>query len=113
MTQLYKKSDAFLFINDGFTWGISVFEAVAAGLPVIITDNIGAADLVENNKTGWVVAPRAPKEVAKAIKEIVTNRSKAQKIAEKASRDLATFVSWDAYTKRMVNLIKDHRKKRG
>jgi glycosyltransferase involved in cell wall biosynthesis len=113
MTQLYKKSDAFLFINDGFTWGISVFEAVAAGLPVVITNNIGAADLVENGKTGWLVNPRAPKEVAAAIKEIITKRDKAQKIADKAANELAAFVSWDAYTKRMLDLIKEHRKKRG
>ncbi|HSE61744.1 MAG TPA: glycosyltransferase family 4 protein [Candidatus Saccharimonadales bacterium] len=109
MTKLYKQSDVFLFINDGFTWGISVFEAVAAGLPVIITNNIGAADLVEDGKTGWVVNPRSPKEVAAAVKEIITKRSKAEKIANKAEKELATFVSWDAYTKRMLKLIKAKR----
>lgn len=105
MVQLYKKSDAFIFINDGFTWGISVFEAVAAKLPVIITNNIGAADLVKNNKSGWVVDPRSSSQVAKAVEDITKNRDKTHRIAEQASQELTEFVSWEAYTKRMIKII--------
>jgi len=107
MIELYKRSDAFLFVNDGFTWGISVFEAVAAKLPVIITNNIGAADLIQNSKTGWVVEPRQPIQVAKALGDIVRNRKKAQKITETAYDKLINFLSWEAYTDRMLRVIED------
>src|SRR3990167_5524979 len=53
MMKLYKDATAFVFINDAETWGVSVLEAVAAGLPVVITDNIGAADLV-TKEYGWI-----------------------------------------------------------
>ncbi|MDB5183173.1 MAG: group 1 glycosyl transferase [Candidatus Saccharibacteria bacterium] len=106
MTELYKKSDAFIFINDGFTWGISVFEAVAAGLPCVITDNIGAADLITNRKTGWIVKPQSPREVADAINDIVTDRKHTDSVAKEANKTLAEFVSWSAYTQRMLKLIK-------
>lgn len=112
MTELYKNSDAFLFVNDGFTWGISVFEAVAAGLPVIITNNIGAADLIEKNKTGWVVNPRAPSEIAQAVKAITTERDKAKEVALRAAKELTAFVSWKAYTERMLDLINKERNQR-
>lgn len=107
MIDLYKDSDVFAFINDGFTWGISVFEAVAAKLPVIITSNIGAVDLIENCKTGWVVSPQAPGEVAGAISAIIDDRVQAKKIADKAYTDITGIVSWDAYTKRMLDLLKE------
>jgi glycosyltransferase involved in cell wall biosynthesis len=107
MIELYKDSDVFVFVNDGFTWGISVFEAVAAKLPVIITNNIGAVDLIKENQTGWVVSPRAPIEVAEAITEIIDNRELAEKIANKAYSDVTDIVSWEAYAKRMLTLIKD------
>lgn len=107
MALLYKNSDAFIFVNDGFTWGIAVFEAVAACLPVVITDNIGAADLIENGQTGWVVRPRAPKEIAHAVKEIITKRNKAEKITARANKELASFISWEAYTQRMLHLINE------
>jgi glycosyltransferase involved in cell wall biosynthesis len=107
MIELYKDSDAFAFVNDGFTWGISVFEAVAAKLPVIITNNIGAIDLIKKNQTGWIVSPRAPKEVAEAIIQIMDNREHAEKIANRAYKDVTDIVSWEAYAKRMLKLIEE------
>lgn len=106
MVKLYEDSSVFTFVNDGFTWGISVFEAVAAKLPVIITDNIGAADLVKNNQTGWVVPPRQPAAIAAAIKAIIDNPESTAEIANRAYRDLLKTVSWSAYTQRMLKLIK-------
>ena len=36
-------------------WGLVVNEAMAAGLPVIVSDQVGAAhDLVENRDTGFI-----------------------------------------------------------
>lgn len=106
MLEHYKKSDIFAFINDGFTWGIAVFEAVAAKLPVIISDNIGAVDLIKPNKTGWVVKPRSPKAVALSIQAIANEPAAAKKIAETAFNDISKIVSWREYAKRMEVLLK-------
>jgi len=105
MAALYKKSDVFTFINDGFTWGIAAFEAVAAKLPVIITDNIGATDLIKNGQTGWVVSPKSPAQVAKAIKQIIHNPEKSRRIADRAYVEISDFVSWTAYTDRVIRVI--------
>lgn len=40
-------------VADGF--GYSVAEAMAAGVPVIVTDNTGAADLVQDGVNGYVI----------------------------------------------------------
>lgn len=40
-------------LADGFSY--SVVEAMASGVPVIVTDNTGAADLVEDGVNGYVV----------------------------------------------------------
>lgn len=105
MVRLYTDSDVFVFINDGFTWGISVFEAVAAGIPCVITNNIGAADLIESGKTGWKVPPRSPESVARAVDEIIQNRPLAAKVSAQATTDVGDYVSWKNYTKRMINLL--------
>lgn len=105
MVALYKDSDVFAFINDGFTWGIAAFEAVAAKLPVIITDNIGAADLIKNGQTGWVVSPKSPAQVAKAIKQIIHSPEKSRRIADRAYVEISDFVSWAAYTDRVIRAM--------
>jgi glycosyltransferase involved in cell wall biosynthesis len=105
MVRLYTDSDVFVFINDGFTWGISVFEAVAAGIPCVITDNIGAADLIESGKTGWKVPPQDPEAVSIAVGEILHNRPLAAEISSSATTQVGDYVSWKNYTKRMLKLL--------
>ena len=107
MQDYYRAANVFVFINDGFTWGISVFEAVAAGLPVIITDNIGAADLIDNQVDGWVVPPRNPQAVAKALQEIQANPEMVSKITKKARQKVAKVLSWKSYAQRMLDLASE------
>ena len=105
MIRLYRDSDIFAFINDGFTWGISVFEAVAAKLPVIITDNIGAVDLIKDRVHGRLVKPKSPEDVAAAISDIILDRSNAQAYATAAYQDILKIVSWEAYTQRILQAM--------
>jgi len=52
----FKKADIFIFppiVPEGLPW--CVIEALASGLPIIITKNGNGCDLVENNKNGFVV----------------------------------------------------------
>ena len=105
MHALYENSDAFVFVNDGLSWGISVFEAVAAGLPVVITNNIGAADLIENGKQGWVVKARCPSQVAQSIMKIITDKNLAEERARNAYHHITSIVSWNSYAQRIIDLL--------
>jgi glycosyltransferase involved in cell wall biosynthesis len=105
LQEIYNDSDIFIFVNDGFTWGISVFEAIAAGLPVIITNNIGAADIIKDKNIGWLVNPCSPSEISDAVIEIITNPQKTKKIINNAYNKSIDFISWNAYTLRMNQII--------
>jgi FkbM family methyltransferase len=102
---LYKDSDAFVFINDSETWGIAVFEALASGTPVVITANIGAADIVRHGRDGWVVPPRSPSKVSAALLEIYKDRKLAREKTVRAAERISQLVSWQSYTRRMLDLI--------
>ena len=54
MPQAYAVSDCIILPSDaGETWGLVVNEAMACGLPAIVSDSVGSApDLVINGKTG-------------------------------------------------------------
>src|SRR5207247_9742522 len=52
---LYAASDVFVLPSAQESWGLVVNEAMAAGLPVIVSDEVGAApDLVEGKGPGIV-----------------------------------------------------------
>jgi glycosyltransferase involved in cell wall biosynthesis len=55
IVEAYVATDVLVLPSDtGETWGLVVNEAMACGLPAIVSDQVGcAADLVEDDVTGW------------------------------------------------------------
>ncbi len=58
MIDLYRTADAFVMTSvlEGFS--SALLEAMAAALPVIVTDAPGCADFVREEDSGWIVPPR-------------------------------------------------------
>jgi glycosyltransferase involved in cell wall biosynthesis len=67
----YRQSDLFVLptLSDGFA--LTQLEAMAHGLPVIATPNCG--DVVTNGVDGFVVPPRDPGALAKAVMHYIEN----------------------------------------
>lgn len=74
-------------------WGLVVNEAMAAGVPVITTDAVGAAagGLVEHGRNGLVVPERSPAALATAIARLVADPSLAQRLGSQARSDVRGF----------------------
>jgi glycosyltransferase involved in cell wall biosynthesis len=71
-------------------------EAMSQGLPIIITANTGAQDLVVAEVTGFIVPIRSPEAIAEKINWFLANRSKIFQMGKKA-KQLADTYSWDKY----------------
>jgi glycosyltransferase involved in cell wall biosynthesis len=63
----YRAADVFVLpsLEDGF--GYVAAEAMACGLPVIVTDASGASEWVTTGETGWIVPARSTEELATAL----------------------------------------------
>jgi glycosyltransferase involved in cell wall biosynthesis len=64
----------------------ALIEAAAAGRPVVATRVGGAAEVVENDRTGLLVPPGDPAALAKAIEALLTDRWRANAFGEAARR---------------------------
>jgi phosphatidylinositol alpha 1,6-mannosyltransferase len=88
----YAGMDLFVFPSHTDTFGNVVLEALASGVPAIVTPDGGPRTIVQNGVTGRVVADE---EFAPAIAEILSNP--AQHAAMRAAaRAHAEKASWDA-----------------
>ena len=55
MPAVYAAADLFVLLSGFDTFGMVVIEAMASGLPVIVSDTVGASDLVRQGENGFVV----------------------------------------------------------
>jgi glycosyltransferase involved in cell wall biosynthesis len=58
-------------VQEGF--GIVFAEAMAAGLPVIACRAAAVPEVVEDRRTGLLVNPRSPEELAMAMETVLRN----------------------------------------
>lgn len=65
---------------------MALLEAMSAQRPVIVTDVGDNRTIVENGRSGMVVAPRDPDAIAAAVETLVTDRARAARIADDAGR---------------------------
>lgn len=71
--QLYGDTDICCFPSHWESFGIVVLEAMAAGRAVVVTQGSGMAEIVEHEKTGILVEPKKPTELAQAICRLARN----------------------------------------
>jgi len=75
---------------------LKVYEALACGVPVIVADHPGQADLVRREACGWIVPPGDPASVANAVGEAVNNQKEAKARGARGRRAVLREHSWDA-----------------
>jgi glycosyltransferase involved in cell wall biosynthesis len=69
----YAKADVLCVPSRYDGWGLVVPEGLAAGLPVIATDRMGAAlEFVETGRNGWVVRAADQESLLAAMREAAT-----------------------------------------
>jgi glycosyltransferase involved in cell wall biosynthesis len=107
----YKNSDILVFpsLCDGF--GLVILEAMACGLPVIVTENTGV--ICRNKKEGFIIPIRSSKDIAKKIKYFYDHPLEIRRMGKNA-KNLAGKYSWTNYGKALLNsyksVLKDNNK---
>ena len=81
-------------------------EALACGLPIIVTPNAGGEDLIENGVTGHIVPIRSPRDIAEKIMFLFTNKSPRVEIAQNCLKKASKY-SWSRYAKRIIDFNLD------
>src|SRR5262249_45209977 len=88
------------------SFGMVVAEAMACGLPVIVSDMVGARQLVEQGRNGFVVPVGNRDALACKMRWCVFNREALTKMSI-AARTSAEQVSWVNYRRNFVTAVRE------
>jgi glycosyltransferase involved in cell wall biosynthesis len=79
-------------------------EALACGLPIIITPNTGGEDLIEEG-TGFLVPIRSPEKIAEKIDWFASNRPTLESMRGICQRKAAEY-TWQAYAAKILSAVR-------
>ena len=98
----FSESDCFILTSEDENFAISAAEALAHGVPCILSSNVALADLVAKHNAGIVFEELHPLEIEKAITEL----SKSDRsILKSSSLGAASELSWDTVVKQWATSI--------
>ena len=95
-------SDLFVLTSDTEGLPLSILEAMACGLPCIVTDVSGNSEAVMDGDTGIVVPPQSPDAVARAILFMLEHSSVRLRMAEAARERVCQHFNIDNSMTRLV-----------
>ncbi len=71
LAELYVAADVFVLLSRHEPWGVVVNEAAACGLPLVLSDRVGAAyDLLHEGENGFVVPADDVDAAAEALRRL-------------------------------------------
>jgi len=89
---LYALAETLVLPTHSDPWGLVVNEAMACGLPIIVSSVAGcSADLVEDGWNGYVVAPRDSEKLSVAIDSVVRQPGLRQQMSARSSERIRNY----------------------
>lgn len=85
-------ADVFVLPSKEEVWGLVVNEAMAGGLPVIVSDKAGSSvDLVKNGTNGYIFQSGNTNDLSKKITTILSSKALQTKMSENSKRNIQKF----------------------
>jgi phosphatidylinositol alpha 1,6-mannosyltransferase len=101
LARIYASLDVFVHTGPFETFGQTIQEAAASGLPVIAPASGGPVDLVDDGETGYLVAPGDPGALATAVRALAGDQALRARLGAAARRRVLGR-TWSALTDELI-----------
>ena len=107
LLEAYAAADAFALLSDWEPWGVVVNEAAACGLPLVLSEHVGAAaDLLVDGVNGFLVPPGDIRAAADALRRLATDE-RLREQAGARSRELIRDWGYEPSVESFVDTVRE------
>ena len=85
---------------------VNIIEAMACGLPVVVSDNRGHRSLIKDKETGFIFSPKSEKEMTDAIILLYKNLSLREEMGRRNVYEAKKY-SLDIAVKKMAGIYSE------
>lgn len=107
VTPYLQAADLFVLPSIAEGASIALLEAMASGLPPVVTRLAGALDLITHRKNGWLIPADDSPALLEALTTLFDDPQLRKTLGENARQCVVSKYSLDAVTSQMVGLYND------
>lgn len=104
LAALYRRAGVCVFPSHVEAFGLACVEAMSCGAPVVASRAAAGAEIVEEGRSGLLVDPREPAEIAAAILRCLSRPDLAQTYGEQARRRVVQHYTMRQTAERTLEL---------
>jgi glycosyltransferase involved in cell wall biosynthesis len=104
LAQLLGMMDCLVLPSRIEAFGMVVVEALAAGIPAIVTPKVGAAEVITAGKNGWIVPVDSAVALSEQMSSCCAEPSRAREMRPDCIASAARH-QWIDYRKRMLSIV--------
>ena len=101
----YSKASLFILPSIHESFCLVVLEAMASGLPIIVSDNVGAKDCIKNGVNGFIFENNNNIQLSSMIQGFVNNKKQLSGMGEE-SKKIASKYDWHYIVEDLINIIR-------
>ena len=102
---LFAAAQVFAMTSLSENFGLSAFEAMRRGVPVLATPDVGMAEIVREAAAGAVVDP-SPAGIAVGLNSLLADAAASRAMGEAGQAHVMTHYGWPAVARRMEELYR-------
>ncbi|PMB39825.1 glycosyl transferase family 1, partial [Fischerella thermalis CCMEE 5330] len=96
-------SDLFALTSHSENFAVVVLEALAAGVPVVVTPGVALASVVQQHQLGYVTQLDVS-AIASTVEQYLNNPQQAKNMGKSAQKLIYDHYTWDKIAARMIHV---------
>lgn len=110
LVEVYNLADLFVLVSEGgFQKGEGVpltpLEAASCGIPIIVGDEDGSQEAVQEGINGYIVSPKSPEKLRERIMDLYNHPEKREKMGIQARERIVKEFSYQIFEMRLKKVF--------